>query len=145
MSYLESSLLELSNDVKFVEILVKTTENTVNLHINSPTHVGHMTVSNLLWVYDRPRENTGVLPLLHTWYQHKSQHCCSLDNQQFRITALHYQLLEPRLNVVNENPFYFRKSFDHFVFLFTLQRILMSLSSFPSPIVISGISSPVKL
>ena len=49
---------------KFVEIIVKTTENTiryskppykfaiVNLHINSPMpgHVGHMTVSNLLWV-----------------------------------------------------------------------------------------------
>ena len=50
-AYLESTPLELSNDVKFVEILVKTTEtlfSIVNIHINSPTHVGHMTVSNLL-------------------------------------------------------------------------------------------------
>ena len=55
--YLESTctLLELSNDVK---ILLKTTENTlqysqefVNLHIKSPMHVGHTTVSNLLWEY----------------------------------------------------------------------------------------------
>ena len=48
-AYLESTLLEISNDVKFVEILVKTTESTIRCNINLPgTHVGHMTVSNLL-------------------------------------------------------------------------------------------------
>ena len=51
--YLESTLLELMNDVKFVEILVPRTQchfNIVKLHINSPTYVGHMTMSNLLWL-----------------------------------------------------------------------------------------------
>ena len=44
-AYLESTLLELSNDVKFVE---RTHFSIVNLHINSPMHIGHMAVSNLL-------------------------------------------------------------------------------------------------
>ena len=42
-AYLESTLLELSNDVKFVEILVKTSKNTIRCSKHSPTytHVGH--------------------------------------------------------------------------------------------------------
>ena len=40
--------LELSNDVNFVEIPIKTTIHYSNLHINLLTYVCHMTVSNLL-------------------------------------------------------------------------------------------------
>ena len=45
----ESTLLELLNDAKFVEILVKTTENTVGYSKPPYKFVGHMTVLNLLW------------------------------------------------------------------------------------------------
>ena len=39
-AYSESTLLELSNDVKFVEILVKTTENTLQ-YSKPPYKFGH--------------------------------------------------------------------------------------------------------
>ena len=53
MAYLESTLLELSNDAKFVEILAKTTKNKIRYSKSPYKFVGHMTMSNLLWVRER--------------------------------------------------------------------------------------------
>ena len=70
--YLESTLLELLNDAKFVEILVNTTENTIRYSKPPYKFVGHMTASNLLCV---------VCGQLHLHHCHAAERFTMYNNQ----------------------------------------------------------------